>query len=196
MILSIETSGSNCSVCLSDSGNTIALYSAFGRNIHDKLLAEFARRIFEDFEIKADDLSAVAVSIGTGSFSGLRIGVSFAKGLCFGGSPKLIAVPTLTAQAIKHTQYLDLIKKTKIISAIHSHKFLFYYQIFDKDLNSISEIELVEIEKIKSIYTDDMLMVSNKFPIPEIENNILKANLDAESVSLISKNQISFPMSN
>ncbi len=185
LILSIETSGANCSVCLSSNGDTIALYSANGRNIHDKLLAEFTNRIFSDFEIGVDNLSAVAVSIGPGSFTGLRIGVSFAKGLCFGGNPKLIAVPTLTAQVVKQLKYLELTKKEKLISIINSHKDIFYYQIFDMNLDSISEIEMANAEELNKIITENMLVISNLQTISNISQPIIKAELNAESVSLI-----------
>ena len=183
LILSIETGSSNCSVALSESGNLIAEYSANGKNLHDRLLAEFTSRILNDFKIKINMLDAIAVSSGPGSFTGLRIGVSFAKGLCFEGHPKLISVPTLTAVANNYVDYAKLYKATKIVSVIHSHKDLFYYQIFDLELNELSGI-MFDTELNLTNPLDYNCLVCSNFQFQNITANRIDFLLSA---SLIAK---------
>lgn len=140
LIISIETSGNTCGVCLSKGGLLLAEYSIFEVNKHDLLLAELVRRIMSDLQINIVDVAALAVSSGPGSFTGLRIGASFAKGFCFCGEPKLIAVPTLSALATAASKTAISASYTKIISTIPSHKDLLYYQEFDINSEPLSEI--------------------------------------------------------
>jgi tRNA threonylcarbamoyladenosine biosynthesis protein TsaB len=104
IILHIETSTNVCSVALSE--NSICLFSksnADGMN-HAALLSIFIAEALEVLKPENKKLDAVAVSSGPGSYTGLRIGVSTAKGLCYGYGIPLIAVSTLevlTAEALK-----------------------------------------------------------------------------------------------
>lgn len=147
-ILSIETSGKTCGIALSYGGELIAEYTSFESNEHDRLLAEYIRRILSDFSISVSDLEAVAVSSGPGSFTGLRIGVAMAKSLCFEDNPKLIGIPTLEAFAYKSAENNE--EQKSIVSIIPSHKNLIYLQEFDNQANSIEEIKILEIVEIDS----------------------------------------------
>jgi tRNA threonylcarbamoyladenosine biosynthesis protein TsaB len=154
-ILSIETSGDICSVGLSENGKLLSDYTSFEKFSHDRLLAEYARNILADYDLRVDDLSAVGVSSGPGSFTGLRVGVSLAKSLCFGDeakNPKLISVPTLQAFAYS-TKNIN--NKSNIISIIPSHRELFYVQEFDSEANPLGEIELLEKNQILIKYLID-----------------------------------------
>jgi len=103
MIINIETSGSKCSVALTDAGQPIVVKEDSTPVNHARALApmvEECMRYLARQETKSD---AVAVSIGPGSYTGLRIGLSLAKGLCMGLGIPLIGVPTLkvlTTQAM------------------------------------------------------------------------------------------------
>ena len=103
IILHIETSTNVCSVALSDNSHCIFSKSnADGMN-HAALLSVFIAEVFEVLKKNGKKLDAVAVSSGPGSYTGLRIGVSTAKGLCYGMDIPLIAVSTLeilTVQAL------------------------------------------------------------------------------------------------
>ncbi|MFC2129954.1 tRNA (adenosine(37)-N6)-threonylcarbamoyltransferase complex dimerization subunit type 1 TsaB [Bacteroidota bacterium] len=148
-IISIETSGPVCGIALSDNKNITAEYSASGGNIHDKLCAEFVRRILDDFELTISDIDAIAVSAGPGSFTGLRIGASIAKALCFKENdkdyaPKLISVPTLSSFAYEAVKFVELLTIDKIIAAIPAQKDILYYQEFDKFGKETSEIIMTE----------------------------------------------------
>jgi tRNA threonylcarbamoyladenosine biosynthesis protein TsaB len=95
MILCIETATSVCSVALCDRERIIASRLDNGGRSHASLLTVFIGELFSELKIQASDLEAVAVSKGPGSFTGLRIGVSVAKGIAYRTSLPLIGVNTL-----------------------------------------------------------------------------------------------------
>lgn len=100
VILCIETATTNCSVALGKEGKLIALKEDYSKNYsHAERLHLFIEEILKENGLRASDLSAIAVSKGPGSYTGLRIGVSAAKGLCFSLDIPLISVPTLTSLA-------------------------------------------------------------------------------------------------
>ena len=99
LILQLETSSSSCSVALSLNGETLAIKEADERNIHAGSLTLFIQEVMNNAQKSMPDLDAVAVSMGPGSYTGLRIGVSTAKGLCFALEIPLIAVNTLQVMA-------------------------------------------------------------------------------------------------
>lgn len=99
MILQIETATSSCSVALAKDGVVISSKEANGRNLHAEMLTLFIDEIVAGAGITYADIDAVSVSCGPGSYTGLRIGVSTAKGLCFALDKPLIAVETLESMA-------------------------------------------------------------------------------------------------
>jgi len=101
IILIIETSTEVCSVALLKDGKIIDLIETKEGQNHARLVAVFAESLFNRNNIKVSDLDAVAVSKGPGSYTGLRIGVSTAKGICYARNIPLIAIGTLEAMA-KH----------------------------------------------------------------------------------------------
>jgi tRNA threonylcarbamoyladenosine biosynthesis protein TsaB len=96
-ILAIETSGTVCSVCLVQGQTLRAEYTLDIPNLSDRMLATLVRRILDETACLPESLSAVAVSSGPGSFTGLRIGFAFAKGFCLASDIAFIPVPTLEA---------------------------------------------------------------------------------------------------
>lgn len=99
LILHIETATLTCSVALSENGELLNKIEKTERNIHAAVLTVFIKDLLEGAGKKMQDLDAVAVSMGPGSYTGLRIGVSTAKGLCYALDIPLIAVNTLHAMA-------------------------------------------------------------------------------------------------
>lgn len=97
LILNIETSSEVCSVCLAKDGVLIDYRQDASGNSHAKALTVFIHELFAANGLSMNTLDAVAVSAGPGSYTGLRIGTSVAKGLCYALNKPLIAVPTLTA---------------------------------------------------------------------------------------------------
>ncbi len=98
-ILQIETATTVCSVALAKDGGVVGFKQLDERNIHAEIITLFIKELVTAAGISFDDLDAIAVSCGPGSYTGLRIGVSTAKGLCFALDKPLIAVETLTAMA-------------------------------------------------------------------------------------------------
>lgn len=99
LILSIETSSPVCSVCLAKDGAVIDFKESREANSHARLLTVMIEEIALLNKISFQELDAVAVSAGPGSYTGLRIGVSVAKGLSYSLNKPLISVPTLLSLA-------------------------------------------------------------------------------------------------
>ena len=94
-IILIETSTALCSVALAEDGSVTAYRESSAPKAHASLTAVFVQEVLEERDLKLSDCDAICVSKGPGSYTGLRVGVSTAKGLCFGSGLPLIAVGTL-----------------------------------------------------------------------------------------------------
>lgn len=99
LILNIETATDICSVALARNGEILSLQEGREAKSHASLLTTLISKSFEETECRLIDLDAVAVSKGPGSFTGLRIGVATAKGLCYSLDKPLISVNTLQSMA-------------------------------------------------------------------------------------------------
>ena len=98
-ILYLETATKVCSVAVSENENLIAIKESAVANSHSSLITLYAQEVLNEAKIGFNDLSAVCVSMGPGSYTGLRIGVSTAKGFCYSLNIPLIAVNTLQSMA-------------------------------------------------------------------------------------------------
>lgn len=97
LILCIETGTDICSVGIARDGELMSLRESDQGRDHAKQVAVFVDELLRETGVKSDELDAVAVGMGPGSYTGLRIGVSFAKGLCYGLDIPLLAVGSLEA---------------------------------------------------------------------------------------------------
>lgn len=97
LILLIESGTEVCSVALAQNGEVVAIRESHQGRDHAGRVATFTQELLEQSNITLEQLDAVAVSKGPGSYTGLRIGASFAKGLCYGAKKPLIAVGSLDA---------------------------------------------------------------------------------------------------
>lgn len=154
VILALETSQKTLSVALSFGDDVISEYSCYSSNAHDKLLAVYVQRLIGD-HLSGDysKLNYIALSAGPGSFTGLRVGAAFAKGLCFGSEIKILAVPTLQAIGLEAKSYLKS-KHRRIISVLPSHKEQVYFQLFDLDSNPLGDIEFENYESFQNIISE------------------------------------------
>lgn len=103
-IILIETSTSLCSVALTEDGEIVASRRSSEPREHAAMTAPYIKEILDERGLRVSDCDAVCLSMGPGSFTGLRVGSSTAKGLCFGGGIPLLAVGTLdvlVAQALE-----------------------------------------------------------------------------------------------
>lgn len=106
-ILCIETSTTNCSVGIAKNGTLINHYEINDGYSHSEHLATSVERLLDEHKISSSDLQAVAVGVGPGSYTGLRIGVSFVKGFAYGNSLKVLACNSLevmTHQVLLQTE--------------------------------------------------------------------------------------------
>jgi len=94
MIICLETATNLCSVALCDNKGVIALRESEETKSHASMLTVFIQEILKENRVKPEELEAIAVSRGPGSYTGLRIGVSAAKGIAYGASIPLIAIDT------------------------------------------------------------------------------------------------------
>ncbi|WP_264560319.1 tRNA (adenosine(37)-N6)-threonylcarbamoyltransferase complex dimerization subunit type 1 TsaB [Flavobacterium sp. N2270] len=142
-ILSIETATKNCSVALSNEGKTVALKEVADQNFsHAERLHVFIEEILKENNITYKDLSAIAISKGPGSYTGLRIGVSSAKGLCYALNIPLISIDTLTslAKQIK-------IEEGIIIPMIDARRMEVYAAFFNSNFEMIKEVKALVIDE-------------------------------------------------
>ena len=136
-ILNIETATKNCSVSLAKNGETILCKEIAEQGYsHAEKLHVFIEEIINETGITARDLKAIAVSKGPGSYTGLRIGVSSAKGLCYALEIPLISVDTLQVLA----KQVD-IKNGLIVPMIDARRMEVYSAIFDANHNKIMEVQ-------------------------------------------------------
>ncbi len=136
-ILNIETATKNCSVALAKGGKTI-VYKEIAEEgySHAERLHVFIEEIIKEAGITFQDLSAVAVSQGPGSYTGLRIGVSAAKGLCFALDIPLIAVDTLQVLASQAA-----VSDGLIVPMLDARRMEVYSAIFNSNFDKIRAVE-------------------------------------------------------
>ena len=137
LILNIETTTTNCSVSISIEGKTVFLKQDNNKNYsHAESLHVFIDAVLKESKTTIADIDAIAVSKGPGSYTGLRIGVSAAKGLCFALNKPLISVPTLQSLA-----YQVNMEDGIIVPMLDARRMEVYSAIFNSDYNQIRETE-------------------------------------------------------
>ena len=136
-ILNIETATKNCSVSLTKNGEIILCKEIAEQGYsHAERLHVFIEEILRESGVRATDLKAIAVSKGPGSYTGLRIGVSTAKGLCYALEIPLISVDTLQVMAKQVS-----VEKGLIIPMIDARRMEVYSAVFDTKHNKIMEVQ-------------------------------------------------------
>ncbi len=145
LILSLETSTKVCSVCLSKDTEIIAKKELFEANSHATHLTVFIQELFEENKnYQLQDIDAIAVSSGPGSYTGLRIGVSVAKGICYALAKPLIAISSLEALTYFAINNSDVLKNTEdnawICPMIDARRMEVYTTFFDRNIKSQAEI--------------------------------------------------------
>ena len=144
LILNIDTSTDVCSVAIARDGNVIALKENDEGFNHSTLLGVYVDDLLKENDLTASDLDAVAVSMGPGSYTGLRIGVSLAKGICFGaGKPLLLLV---------HWQHWQMPwpgedEEAFYCPMIDARRMEVYTAIYDREGNVVRDIHAEVIEE-------------------------------------------------
>lgn len=146
-ILNIETSTETCSVAVAQDGGIIFEKINNEPNSHTKYLAKFVEEALSFAESHAIPLDAVAVSSGPGSYTGLRIGVSTAKGICYGKNVPLIAITTLKLLCVKPLLSDDIEDENALLCPmIDARRMEAYTAIYDRALREVREIKAEVID--------------------------------------------------
>jgi len=152
LILNIETTSDVCSVALSRDGKLINIQEENEGRSHAAKLAVFIDKVLKDEKIEVSHLDAVSISKGPGSYTGLRIGVSTAKGLCYGSDLPLISVhtlQTLTQGLINNIRSYfpeGLEKGDILVPMIDARRMEVYTARFDNRNNFLRDVEPVILE--------------------------------------------------
>ena len=142
-ILSIETSTSICSVAIHEQGELLALAEIKEPGAHAEKLLLLVDEVFEKAGLSFADLDAVAVSQGPGSYTGLRIGVSTAKGIAYALEIPLIGINTLQAMAASQS----VAPGDYVVAVLDARRKEVYTQTFGDSLQELSSIEAVVLEE-------------------------------------------------
>ena len=142
LILCIETSGQKASVALVNNGCCVSIKENTIRNEHGAFLQPAVREIMKEAGFALTEIDAVAVSIGPGSYTGLRVGLASAKGICYALNKPIIEIGTLTLMAAVAQESLSNLQKAEnhyIVPMIDARRNEVFYATFDHQLNIISE---------------------------------------------------------
>ena len=139
-ILHIETSTTVCSVAVSQDTDVIFRKEEFDGPSHATLLGVFVDEALSFIDSHGIPLDAVAVSCGPGSYTGLRIGVSMAKGVCYGREVPLIAIPTLKVICVPLLLKDSLPEDALLCPMIDARRMEVYSAIYDRGLSTKKEI--------------------------------------------------------
>ena len=188
-ILNLETSSKNCSVCLSSKGKLIQSFDSEDDSYrHSELLTSSIQDILNENNLGVKDLSAVSIGIGPGSFTGLRIGFSVAKGLCYPHNINLIGISSLKIIAN------SVIKENKnIISLIKDKGEHYYISKYSSDLIEIMQpkIQLIDSDYMSSILDKESIIVVNSNESKEFISQIVKEKTKVFSRTISSIDMIS-----
>lgn len=143
-ILSIETSARICSVAIHNRGSLVASKEIHIEHSHASQLAVLIDEVITESSIEVSRLTAVAVSAGPGSYTGLRIGTSTAKGLCYALDVPLIAVGSL--ELLAHQMNRQNVSRSCLCPMIDARRMEVYCEVFDPYLNVAQPIEAKVIE--------------------------------------------------
>ena len=169
-ILSIETTTNICSVSLFNNDEIISLKEDNNRK-HSSLLGHFVDDIFQSTNFNIKDLDSIAISIGPGSYTGLRIGLSFAKGMAY--ALKKPIIPINTIDSLNYT--IDDLNYFIILSA---YKNFYYIQEYKQGIksNDIKFDTLESIKKESKIYG---------YPEKKLNREIIKINPSSKNIAQI-----------
>lgn len=147
-ILNIETSTEVCSVAVSQDGQNIYNEEDLKGPEHNVKLGGFVRDALSFIDSHAIPLDAVAVSCGPGSYTGLRIGVSMAKGVCFGRDVKLLGLPTLKVLCVPVLLYNDEIPDEALFCPmIDARRMEVYTAVYDRALRPVHDTAAVVVDE-------------------------------------------------
>ena len=176
-ILNLETSALACSVSIGQDGQTLISKASGGEWKHSREITLLIRDCLNEAGLSFDDIHAIAISGGPGSYTGLRVGASAAKGICYAKNIKLIAVNTLEIIAYP---FLDQISENGfIIPMIDARRDEVYYNIYNKQMKSQLE-------------TTNLILDASSYEEYASETVIVCGDGAKKSIQLIQKPQFEY----
>ena len=149
LILNIETSSSICSVALAKDGEILLGFESSKEMDHSISLAPFVKKCIDFVKGKEEKLDAVSVSAGPGSYTGLRIGMSLAKGLAFGMNIPLITLSSLQILVVRAIfSYENFEGDEIIIPMIDARRMEVYAGVFDSSLHAVEEEKPIILDEL------------------------------------------------
>ncbi|MCL6100466.1 MAG: tRNA (adenosine(37)-N6)-threonylcarbamoyltransferase complex dimerization subunit type 1 TsaB [Bacteroidetes bacterium] len=151
-ILGIETSGELCSVALMIDEKSFVEFNYLQKHIHSEKLIEMVESVLWHSKVELSNVKEIAVSIGPGSFTGLRIGLSAAKGLALGSNLPIVPVSTFSAYALQLADYLTGDEKFGIISNASLDEVYFAeFKKKNQQVEVVTELKLIEKTSLASL---------------------------------------------
>jgi tRNA threonylcarbamoyladenosine biosynthesis protein TsaB len=162
LILCIETATEVCSVALARDEKLLEIKESSARNVHSAMLTLFIDEIIKSSGFLITELDAVAVSMGPGSYTGLRIGVAAAKGLCYAIGKPLIAIPTLQAMAVGMNDQLPMTNDQSgilLCPMIDARRMEVYSAVFDQKNREIRKVcaEIIDDFSFQDLLTEHIV---------------------------------------
>ena len=158
MLAAIETTGDTCGVALFD-GNALRaeLHVEMPRS-HDRLLAHLFQQVLEVAELKPADVRQFAVSIGPGSYTGIRIGLSFAIGVALATGADIIPVPTLDAIAYNVRSLAKVSHRTRVVSLIPAGRDGLYAGLYEiqPEFRKLTETKTIPVVQIPPLLDENV----------------------------------------
>ncbi len=172
LILCIETATEVCSVALFRDETLLGIKESSERNVHSSMLTTFIGELVKSSAAGLGDLDVIAVSMGPGSFTGLRIGVAVSKGLCYALGKPMIAVPTLQAMAVGINLKFQISdfkavgnninQKSNILFCpmIDARRMEVYSAVYDQDDQEVREVraEIIDAFSFQEFLADHLVV--------------------------------------
>jgi tRNA threonylcarbamoyladenosine biosynthesis protein TsaB len=210
LILNIETSTTVCSVSISKDGKVLNFRESSDEKSHAKMVTVFIDELVKEQNLAFSDFDAVAVSMGPGSYTGLRIGVSTAKGLCFAKDLPLIAINTLQSMAngiinkIENGELeIEGFENSILVPMIDARRMEVYSSFFDSKGNTVRDIkaEIIDEESFKEALEKQQMIFfgdgSEKITETVIHKNaIFIKDINTSSLPMAGLSELAFKNNN
>jgi len=181
-ILAVESSGELCSICIMEDENAFWEINAKKKYIHSEKIFSMIDSVFSLSGLKVNDLKSIAVSMGPGSFTGLRIGLSAAKGIALGAKLPIIPVPTFDAMAYNLSSMLPVNSQFAIANSVNTTEI--YFESFKLDEPGryivIDELQLVKKDDLSQKLNDGVILFGDSL---KNELNVDYSSPGSESVA-------------
>ncbi len=181
-LLAIETSGELCSVAVFKDENKFSEVKLKLKNVHSQMLVPMIDQALKNIKLEASEIKVVALSIGPGSFTGLRIGLATAKGFAAGINAELCPVEVFDATAFKISQYLQ--GETEfgiVIDANISDVYLASFRKTETGVEKIEEVKIVSKKELNGLGNSSRPIFQN---VPLFEFASTVENLSAYDVGI------------